>query len=114
MAIIDYGTLVINGVVFSFEGRVKIEAGKRTRMPHPQINGVMVVSTDIESARSKISVPTRVTPASDSTFDDLYTLEDNILITFRAKAFTGCFLEVIPEREDVEIVDYVFFGNPEV
>jgi hypothetical protein len=111
---IEYGDLTINGNVVTYENAVKIEAGSKTRRFHPQINGDLIITTDISTNMSKITIPIRVTPQSNNTFDDLYDNDDNNIITFRDKNFTGCAMEVIPEREDREIVEYVFMGNPEV
>jgi hypothetical protein len=114
MAIIDYGDLTINGNVVKYDGKVKIESGTRTRVSNPQVNGDVVITTDISTERSKVTVPIRVTPDSNKTFDALYNNGDNNVMTFRDKNFSRCFMEMLPEREDTEIVEYVFFGNPEV
>jgi hypothetical protein len=114
MAIQDYGDLTINGNVVKYEGRVKIEAGSKTRISNPQVNGDTIITTDISTNKSKITVPIRVTPESNKTFDSFFDNEDNNIITFRDRNFTRCFIEVKPEREDLEIVEYVFMGNPEV
>lgn len=111
MAVIDFGDLIINGTVIKYEGRVKIEEGSKTRKVHPQVNGGKIITTDIESARSKITIPIRSTPETNATFDEFYNLEDNNLITYRDKAYAACVMEMIPEREDQEIVEYVFFGD---
>ena len=55
-----------------------------------------------------------LSPESNETFDEFYDNEDNNIITFRDKNYSGCFMEVKPEREDLEVVEYVFMGNPEV
>jgi hypothetical protein len=114
MAIQDYGDLTINGNVVTYEGRVKIEAGSRTRVVNPQVDGSQIITTDISTNKSKITVPIRVTPETNKTFDALYDNGDNNIITFRDRNFTRCVMEVKPEREDLEIVEYVFMGNPEV
>ena len=114
MAILDYGDLMINGQVVAYENRVKIERGTRTRAANPQINGEIIYTTDITTERSKITVPVRVAPDSNALFDGFYNNGDNNTISFRDRNFSKCTMEVSPEREDQEIVEYVFFGSPEV
>jgi hypothetical protein len=114
MASLDYGDLLINGTVIAYDGKVKIEKGTKTRVPNPQINGEVIYTTDISTQRSKITVPIRVSPASNEQFDAFYANDDNNTISFRDSNFSKCVMEVIPEREDQEVVEYVFFGNPEV
>jgi len=114
MAILDYGDLLINGKVEAYEGAIKIEAGSKTRKVIPQINGSKIITTDISSNVSKITIKIRVTPASNDKYDALYNNGDNNTITYRDKNFSGCSLEVLPEREDLGTVDYVFYGDPAV
>ena len=114
MAITDFGDLSINGQVTSYEGAVKIEKGTKTRVPNPQVNGEIIHTSDISTNRSKIMVPIRVTADSNDQFDLFFENGDNNTITFRDSNFSKCVLEVIPEREDQGIVEYTFFGNPEV
>lgn len=112
MAILDYGDLLINGTVISYEGTVKVEAGSKKRVINPQVNGSKVITTDISTNFSKITVPVRVSTASNKQFDGFYNNGDNNTISFRDQNFTSCVLEMIPEREDLAIVNYVFFGDP--
>lgn len=114
MAILDYGDLLINGTVIKYDGKVKIEKGSITRVPNPQINGQVIYTTDLASNRSKITVPIRVSPTSNEDFDNLYANGDNNTISFRDQNFSNCAMEMIPEREDQAVVEYVFFGNPAV
>ncbi len=114
MTILDYGNLLINGTVIKYDGKVKVEKGTRTRVPNPQVNGEVIYTTDISTERSKITVPVRVSPESNDQFNDLYSNGDNNTITFRDSNFSKCAMEVLPEREDQEVVEYVFFGNPEI
>ena len=114
MTIINYINLSINGQVVKYEGRLKIEAGTITRTFNPQVNGEIVVTSDISTNMSKITIPVRVTAASSKTFKEFYDNGDNNVITADRKSFTKCALEVLPEREDQEIVEYIFMGNPEI
>lgn len=113
MAIQKQGSLTINTKVIKYEGNVKIQAGSATRAGFPQVNGSLVVVEDISTNISKITVPIRVTSESNKTFDEFFNNADNNIITFRDKNYSGCFMEVLPEREDLEVVEYVFMGNPE-
>ncbi len=114
MAILDYGILSINGTVISYEGAVKIEAGSKKRIVNPQVNGGKIITTDITTNVSKITVKVRVTPESNDQFDAFYDNGDNNTISFRDKNFSGCVIEILPEREDLSTVDYIFFGDPAI
>ena len=114
MAIQDYGDLLINGTVIAYEGAVKIEKGTKTRSFNPQVNGQKVITSDISTNMSKITINVRVTPENDSDFDSFYDNGDNNTITFRDQNFTACAMEVLPEREDLATVDYVFMGDPAI
>lgn len=114
MAILDYGDLLINGKVIAYEGAVKVEKGTRTRNFFPQVNGSKIITTNIETEKSKITVTIRVTPQSNADFDEFFNNGDNNVVTFRDENFTACALEVLPEREDLATVDYVFYGDPAV
>jgi hypothetical protein len=114
MAILDYGNLSINGTVISYEGAVKIEAGTKKRVVNPQVNGGKIITTDISTNVSKITVKVRVTPQSNAQFDAFFNNGDNNTISFRDQNFSACLLEIIPEREDLSTVDYVFLGDPAI
>jgi hypothetical protein len=108
------GALTVNTKAISYEGNIRIEPGAATRTPYPQVNGSLIVVEDISTKMCKITIPIRVTPETNKTFDEFYNNDDNNVITFRDQNFSGCFMEVIPEREDLQVVDYVFMGNPAV
>jgi hypothetical protein len=112
MAILDYGDLVINGNAVSYEGAVKIEAGSKKRIVNPQVNGSKIITNDISTNYSKITITVRVSPATNDKFDAYYQNGDNNTISYRDKNFTACCLEMIPEREDLATVDYIFYGDP--
>lgn len=114
MAIISQGNLLINGKVIAYEGNVKIEKGSVTRVANPQVNGQIVYTSDISTNRSKVTISVRVTPESNADFDSFYANGDNNTITFIDQNFSKCTMEMIPEREDTGMADYVFFGNPQV
>lgn len=114
MAILDYGDLSINGTVISYEGAVKIEAGSKKRVVNPQVNGSKIITTDITTNMSKITIPVRVSPSSNTQFDAFYNNGDNNTISFRDQNFSACVMEMLPEREDMAVVEYVFFGDPAI
>lgn len=114
MAILDYGDLLINNTVISYEGAVKVEKGSKTRNFHPQVNGPKIITTDISTNKSKITITVRVTPDSNKDFDGFFNNGDSNIITFRDQSFNNCALEIIPEREDLATVDYVFYGDPAI
>lgn len=114
MAIINYGDLVINGVVRSYEGAVKITPGSITRKTHPQINGSAITTSDISTNFSMITINVRVTPEILDDFRDLYNNGDNNTISFRDRNFSNCKLTVRPEEEDLGTADFVFEGDPEL
>lgn len=112
MAILQQGDLSINGTPIAYEGKIKIEAGSIKRVVTPQVNGSKIITSDISTNISKITVPVRVTPATNKQFDSFYNNGDNNTITFRDQNFSSCAMEMLPEREDLEVVEYVFFGDP--
>lgn len=114
MAILDYGNLTINGKTVSYEGAVKIEPGTKKRIVSPQVNGSKIITTDISTNVSKITVKVRVTPENDELFNSFFNNGDNNTISFRELNFSGCLLEMLPEREDLSTVDYVFIGDPAI
>jgi hypothetical protein len=114
MAILDYGTLSINGIVIGYEGAVKIEAGSKKRIVSPQVNGAKVITTDISTNVSKITIPVRSNPSNNTLFDGFYNNGDNNTISFRDQNFSGCVMEMLPEREDLAVVSYVFIGDPAI
>lgn len=114
MAQLDYGNLLINGTVIAYEGPVKIEKGTKTRKFYPQVNGSKVITTDISTNMSKITINVRVTPSSNAQFDTYFNNGDNNTITFRDQNFVACAMEMLPEREDLGTVDYVFMGDPAI
>ena len=56
MTIQDYGSLLINGEVIAYETAPKIEKGSKTRNFFPQVNGSKVITTDITTNKSKITI----------------------------------------------------------
>ncbi len=114
MAILDYGDLLINGTVISYEGAVKVKNGTKKRTANPQVNGKKIITTDISTNMSMITVTIRVTPESNADFDALFNNDDNNTITFRDQNFVSCFIEELPEREDQQTVDYIFYGDPAI
>ena len=111
---INYGDLQINGTTVAYEGPVKVEKGSITRKVNPQVNGAKIITSDISTNLSKITINIRVTPESNDQFDGYFNNADNNTISFRDSNFTGCLIEVIPEREDQGTVDYVFMGDPAI
>ena len=112
MTIQKNGDLLINGIVVAYEGNVKVKKGSLKRTSHPQVNGKRVITASIEENMSMITVTARVNRANNDYFDSLFDNEDNNVIEFDGDSFTSCNLEVKPEREDLETVDYVFYGDP--
>lgn len=113
MAILNYADLSINGQIVAYEGSIEVTPGSLKRNYHPQVNGEMVITTDIATNMSKIVVPIRVTPENTVYFKTLYDNGDNNTITYRDRNFTRCTMEELPAAKDRELVDYVFYGNPE-
>lgn len=114
MTILNQGDLLINNTVIAYEGKVKIESGSLTRNFFPQINGPKIITSDITTNKSKITITVRATPSNNDDFDSYYNNGDGNIITFRDKNFNNCAMEMIPEREDLETVDYVFYGDPAI
>jgi len=115
MAEIKQGDLIINGVVVGYEGegKVRISPGSNTSKLFPQVNASPIAMSDVATNVSTITVPIRVTEASNDQFDEYKANGDANVIYFRAKSYSNCILTVLPEREDNGVVDYVFEGRPE-
>ena len=58
----------------------------------------------------------RILPGHKDTveFDTFFDNSDNNTIIFREDNFVACFIEELPERSDLETVDYVFYGDPKI
>ena len=114
MAILNYGDLSINGTVIAYEGAVKVQNGSIKRIVNPQVNGAKIITSDISTNMSKITITVRVTPSSNAQFDAFFNNGDNNTISFRDQNFSSCVMEELPEREDMATVDYVFIGDPAI
>lgn len=114
MAIQKQGDLVINGKAIAYEGKVKIEAGSATRNVFAQVNGAKLITSDVSTNISTISVPVRATPENIELFTSFFNNGDNNTISFRDLNFSGCVMEKLPQVEDLEIVEYMFKGDPAI
>lgn len=114
MAILKQSDLYINGKPVAYEGKVKTQAGSATRNFHPQVNGSMIITSDISTNVGIVIVPVRATPENVELFTSFYDNGDNNTISFRNENFSNCGLTVKPEIEDLEIVEYVFKGDPAI
>lgn len=112
MTILNYGDLVINGETVKYEGRVKIKDASIKTESKPQTNGGIVIISNIEENFTTITVPVRSEPETNRRFDKFKANGDNNIIKFRDKNYSRAHLMDIPEREDQEIVEYVFQANP--
>ena len=115
MAEIKQGDLSINNTIVGYdaEGKVRITPGSTTSKLHPQVNASPIAMSDVTTNFSTITIPIRVTDASNEQFDEYKANGDANVIYFRAKSYSNCILTTIPEREDNGVVDYVFEGRPE-
>ena len=114
MAIQKQGDLQINGKTVSYEGKVKIEAGSITRNFHPQVNGPIIITSDISTNIGMVIVPVRATKENKALFTSFYNNGNNNVISFGNENFSNCAMEKDPLREDLEIVEYVFKGDPAI
>ena len=112
MAVQNYGNLLINFNVVKYEGEVDIQDGAITRNYNPQVNGSAVITSDITTNKSTINIPIRVTPESNADFDEFYDLGDANTIVFRDKSYSRCVMVEKPSRQDMQVVTYVFHGDP--
>lgn len=114
MAIQKQGDLNINGKTVSYEGKVKIEAGSITRNVFSQVNGSKIITSDVSTNIGMVIVPVRATDENKALFKSFYDNGDNNVISFRNQNFSNCAMEKDPLTEDLEIVEYVFKGNPAI
>ena len=112
MAILKQGNLVINGKPIAYEGKVKIDDGSITRDVFSQVNGPKLITSDVSSNVSTITIPIRLTVESREYFRSLINKENNIVISVGDLHFSGCSLEDEPDVALLEIGEYVFKGNP--
>lgn len=112
MSTLNLGDLSINGEPISYEGQVSIQPGSKKRNFHPQSNGQKIITTDFSTNMSKITVTVRCTPEFNDLFDGFFRNEDNNTIVWRDKSFINCAMEELPDRKDLQTVDYVFMGDP--
>ena len=47
-------------------------------------------------------------------FTSFYNNGDNNTISFRNQNFSGCVMEKLPQIEDLEVVEYMFKGDPAI
>ena len=111
MTIINYAPLVINGKVVQYEGKIKVQRGSRTRVANPQVNGSIIYTSDISTDVSKITVSVRVTPQSNALFASFYNNGDNNVMSVGDENFSRATMEVLPETEDQEIAEYMFYTD---
>jgi hypothetical protein len=112
MTVLNYGDLSINGAIVGYEGQVEITPGSRKRNFFPQVGANKIITSDISTDMSKIVIPIRVTPENLADFKVLFENGDNNTITFRDQSFTACAMEEEPAAKDMDLVDYVFYGDP--
>jgi len=114
MAIQKQGDLVINGKTVGYEGKVKTQTGSITRNFHPQVNGSIIITSDVSTNIGMVIVPVRATDENKALFTSFYNNGNNNTVSFRNENFSDCSVEVLPQTEDLEIVEYVFKGNPAI
>jgi hypothetical protein len=114
MAIQKQGDLLINGKPIAYEGKVKIQDGSEKRNFHPQVNGSIIITSDVSTNIGMVIVPVRATDENKALFTSFHDNGDNNTISFRDQNFSNCAMEEKPLTEDLEIVEYVFKGNPAI
>ena len=112
MAILKQPDLLINSDPVGYEGQIKTKPGMPKRNFYPQVNGEMIVTSDISTNYSIITIPIRLTVESRKYFRSLINKENNIVISVGDLHFSGCSLEDEPDVALLEIGEYVFKGNP--
>ncbi len=114
MAILKQPDLYINTLPVGYEGQIKVKPGMPKRNFYPQVNGEMIVTSDISTNYSIITIPIRVTTESRKYFRSLANQGNNIVISVGDLNFSGCALEDDPDVPLLEIGEYVFKGNPAI
>jgi len=114
MAIQKQGDLIINGKTISYEGKVKIQVGSQKRNFFSQVNGSIIITSDVSTNIGMVIVPVRATDENKALFASFYNNGDNNIISFRNQNFSNYSMEEEPLTEDLEIVEYVFKGNPAI
>ena len=112
MAILKQPDLQINGKPIAYEGQIKTKPGMSKRNFYPQVNGGMIVTSDVSTNIGIITIPIRITTESRKYFESLANNGNNNVISVGDLNFSGCALEDQPEVALLEIGEYVFKGNP--
>lgn len=114
MAILKQPDLAINGLPVAYEGQIKVKPGMPKRNFYPQVNGKMIITSDVSTNMSIITIPIRVTEESRKYFKSIINNGDNNVISVGDLNFSGCTLEDEPDVALLDIGEYVFKGDPAI
>tara|TARA_Y100000385_G_scaffold275847_1_gene320779 strand:+ start:556 stop:891 length:336 start_codon:yes stop_codon:yes gene_type:complete len=104
--------VAINGNVVAYEGNITYSLGKNTTVFNPQTNGKLLKTVDISSAIGSVTIPVRCTPENVELFRSFESQEN--VVQVGDISFSGMEYEVFPDIQDLEVIDFVFKGNPAV
>jgi hypothetical protein len=104
--------VAIDGKVVPYEGNVTYSLGKETITFNPQTNGNIIKTKDISTAVGMVTIPARATKSNVDFFRNLEGSEH--VIQIGDISFSGMEFEVFPDIQDLEVVDFVFKGNPAI
>ena len=104
--------VAINGKPVAYEGNITYSLGKNTTVFNPQTNGKLVKTIDISSAVGMVTIPVRCTNKNVELFRS-FDGQENV-IQIGDISFFGMEYEVFPDVQDLEVVDFIFKGNPAV
>tara|TARA_R100001463_G_scaffold126826_1_gene184714 strand:- start:705 stop:1052 length:348 start_codon:yes stop_codon:yes gene_type:complete len=110
--IVQFGDLAINGQPVALNSEPTLTDGAITRMSNPQINGDTIITQDISTNKSTISIPVMCNPENNELFDTFFANGNNNVITYDGKNYSSAVLTVKPERKNMEEATYVFESNP--
>ncbi len=104
--------VAIDGNIVAYEGNITYGLGKNTLNFLPQSNGSLIKTTDISTAMGMVTIPVRSTQLNIDFFRSLEGSEH--VIQVGDLSFSAMELEAFPDIQDLEVVDFVFKGNPAV
>jgi len=108
MAIQQFKTVFINNTPITYEGTIDVKPASITRKKNPQIQGKSIITQDISTNTTQITITVRNTDESSNFFEKVFNNGDNNTITLDDKIYTEAVLTVLPSQKDQETSEYVF------
>lgn len=89
--IVQFGDLAINGQPVALNSEPTLTDGAITRMSNPQINGDTIITQDISTNKSTISIPVMCNPENNELFDTFLLMVTITLLHMMAKTIQALY-----------------------